>query len=186
MIRKLYKHSLEHVDSKIFTIVMFTDANPHVIKVLKDTDYTNAINDLSGSDITVFHTSLFKGRYKMPSSPPGTLCYMQPIWEEPAENRKLLPLFDMKDSTQLPCVVVFMFKENKVYHSVSKINDTTEQSSFNSIKEILERLTIAIKTSNDKLEAMQKAKFAIQKLNLEKGVKEFLQKLSEWRGAAGL
>lgn len=186
MISQLHKISREHEKATIFALIMFTDSHPHVIKVLDDPHYYKALDDLSGADIAVFHTKLFKGCYKMPVPPPGTLCYMVPVWEEPVQNKRLLPLFDMKDSSQLPCLVTFLFDDGVIYHSKSKIDDESEQKVFNSTREILTRLAKAAKNSDSRLEAIRMAKFEMNKLNFQNDIIAFIKKLGQFRGAIGL
>ncbi len=186
MINNLYEMSKKQHDTLITTVLMFTDSHPHVIKVLEDKCYYKALDDISGADIAVFHTRLFAGKFVLPSPPPGTLCYMTPIWKEPAANKALLNLFDMSDSKDLPALVTFLFHNGDIYHAHSKVKDDSEQTVFNSLKEILEILAVTARGSKDKLLAVQEAKLQMRKLNFKKGFKEFTSLLGQFRGASGL
>lgn len=154
--------------------------------MLEDVHYYKALNELSGSDVAVFHTRLFQGSYEMPKPPDNFLSMMVPVWREPSENKLLLTLFDLEDSTNLPCLVTFLFWDGKLYCTQSRIEDSSRQEAFNSTSAILKRLSKAGKSASDELNALKRARFEMRKLNFRKGLKEFLQKLGAIRGAAGM
>ncbi len=186
MINTLYKLAQEHPDYPLHSVLMFTDAHAHVIQMLDDPRYYKALEEITGEQIALFHTRLFHGRYEMPSPPPGFMCLMVPVWKEPQANKQLLALFDMKDSTSLPCLVTFLFADGTIHYTESRIATESPQTVFNSLEEIIKRLAQAAGKSNYKLDAMKKAMFEMRVLNFEKGIAEFLNKLGTIRGAAGI
>ncbi len=117
---------------------LFTEANPHIVKILKDIDYWNALEALSGDNIGIFATSLFKGSYAFPPSKPGYLSMMIPVWQEPKENKKILSFFNIENSRELPLFVIFCFEDNEIrLHKIS-IEEENSDKAFNSIKNTLE------------------------------------------------
>jgi len=45
-------------------VILFTDAHPHVVKVLQDREYWKALNEASGDDWYVFSIKPTNGRYE--------------------------------------------------------------------------------------------------------------------------
>jgi hypothetical protein len=186
MINTLYRMTKEYATYPLHSVMMFTDAHAHVIQMLEDPSYYKAIDDMTGKDVVIFHTRLFQGRYEMPSPPPGVVCLMVPVWREPQANRQILPLFDMRDSTSLPCLVTFCFADGDVHYTKSEIDRTSPQAAFNAVEAIVQRLVKAANNSDDRLDAMKKATFAMRALNFRKGIGEFLGLLGTFRGATGI
>ena len=186
MINTLYRLAQDYADYPLCSVMMFTDTHTHVIQMLEDVRYYRALDEMTGKDIALFHTRLFQGRYERPDQPPGLHCLMIPVWKEPQANRQLLALFDMKDSTHLPCLVTFVFADGDIHYTLSKINNESPVSAFNSVGEIVRRLVKAAGKSSDKLATLSAASFEMRVLNIKKGMGEFLGKLGAFRGAAGI
>jgi hypothetical protein len=186
MISTLYRLATEYAEYPLHSVIMFTDAHAHVIQMLEDPRYYKALEEITGNDVVLFHTRLFQGRYEMPKPPPGFMCFLVPVWKEPAANKSLIALFDMKDTTSLPCLVTFSFADGDIHYTQSQIAKDSPQAAFNSIESIVVRLVKAAKKSGNRVEAMRKAAFEMHALNFQKGLAEFLNKLGLFRGAAGI
>ncbi|MDC9750952.1 hypothetical protein [Proteus mirabilis] len=105
---------------------------------MRDDDYWLALHELTGDNFAVFSVRPEKGRYEAPESKPGVLSMMVQIWKEPRENQKLIDLFEIKSTEQLPLLLLFTEIDGKYLSIQFKINDTSETDAYNSIKEHLE------------------------------------------------
>jgi len=173
---------------------MFTEAHPHMIKMLKDRDYIAALNEITDDIIAVFYTQLFPGYYTTPSRDhpvlrrePRQMFY--PLWEEPKENKKLLTLFNISlewSSRGSPCIVPFLFHEGDLYRAIANLQDESVQVAFTSLRDVLVLLKTACKQSTSQYDALRSAQLKCMKLRFGKGLSEFLTKLGKFRGATGI
>lgn len=186
MINTLNHISKEYESYPLHSVLMFTDAHAHLIQMLEDSTCYRALSEITGKHLAVFHTRLFHGRHEMPSPPPGIFCFMVPIWKEPNENKKLLVLFDMKDSRSLPSLVTFCFSDGTIHYAEASIATESPQIAFNSLVNITQRLVRVANSSDDRLEAMRKAKFEMRALKIKKGIGDFVNLLGLFRGASGI
>ena len=180
---------LEHYGTfPLFGIILFTEAHPHVIKMLKDRDYYAALNEISGEQIAVFATMLFRGEYEYPSPPPGMLAMMVPIWKEPAENQKVLAWFDIRDSRALPLFVVFTVNGDDLYYQLYPLKSESPQEVFNSLREALSAIAVRLQQSKNTnpIDIFKMAKWEIKKLRTIQKVRDILEAISLFRGVAGI
>lgn len=129
--------------SNIYGFIMYTSAHPYIAKVLRDDDFWNALDEISGENWPIFAIRpLAKGYYELPSFPPGVIGLMVPVWKEPNENKKYLDFFSLKNSESLPCFIAFKFNEDDTIEQVVyKLNNDSEQDAFNSLRTIVELIT---------------------------------------------
>lgn len=72
--------------------------------------------------------------YKMPSVPQEAMGQMVPIRIEPNENREFLDFFSLKESSDLPCFIVFIWNEDgKIEQITWELSNASEQEAFDSI-----------------------------------------------------
>ena len=73
----------------IYGFIMYTSAHPYITKVLRDDDFWNALDEISGENWPIFAIRpLTKGSYGFPNVPPGYVGFMKMEWKEPNENKK--------------------------------------------------------------------------------------------------
>lgn len=186
MINELYKHAIDQLDYPLHALLMFTAEHAHVIKMLQDPAYYQALNEMTCNKIALFHTRLFQGRFEPSGSPKDTLALMVPIWKEPSENKQLLTAFEMEDSRELPCLVVFLFHDGFLQFAKSSIGGESKEDVFNLTSDIIKRLVSVVDKTESKLGSMENAKFVMKKINIKRGFKNFIAKLGTFRGAAGI
>jgi len=174
----------------MFSVLLFTEEHPFIVKALKDPDIYDALNQLTGPNLLLFTSMLFKGRYRYPSPPPGVLANLCPIWVEPKENLKLLPLFKINDSRDLPLLVLFAFSENDpdLYWMTHEINDNSKNDVFNSIRKAVGPIVLDISGSlnEPRKKIFQRARWSMRKLHAKKKLKDLLEIIGLVRGAAGM
>lgn len=132
--------------SRIYGFILYTDKDPYIAKVLRDEDFWNALDSISGANWPIFAVRpLCKGQYSLPSSShSGIIGYMVPTWAEPRANMQVLHDFGLKDSENLPLFVAFMWDDADELNQVAiPIEGKDIDTVYNSIEEIVKVITNA-------------------------------------------
>lgn len=133
----------------VFGVILYTDRNPFVLKMLRDDDFWNALHEISGPRWPIFAIRPASG-YKtsrVPRSTASAKKLMVPItrWHEPSANRELLETFKIADTRQLPMLLVFAEgNKGEVLQIAFKIKDADQNSCYKSLKSIVEKCAEAI------------------------------------------
>jgi hypothetical protein len=189
MIMELNQELLEHHERfPLFGIILFTEAHAHVVKMLKDRQYYAALNEISGDQLVVFATMLFRGEYEYPQPWPGTLSMMREIWKEPKENEKVLSWFGVRDSRVLPMFVLFGVDDNELYYQKHPLKSESVEDVFNSLQQVLSAIAVQTQENRgeDRRDLFKKAQWEIKKLQARQKVKDILGTVSQFRGIAGV
>jgi hypothetical protein len=140
---KLHKSSKN--EASVFGIVLFTDSHAHVKKVIYDDDYWRAMDEVSGDRWAIFSTRAEPGGFSLPPSKPGIIAMMVPVWREPNSNKELLDTFELESTERLPCIIAFAKdKDGMLLKNVMRIEGSTEQEAFNSLKDHIQTVTDAL------------------------------------------
>ncbi|HEX8673959.1 MAG TPA: hypothetical protein VF710_18825 [Longimicrobium sp.] len=132
-------------EANLFGVILYTDAHANVKKVLRDQDCWDAFDDVSGPQWAVFAIRTKQGKHGFPSFPRGTVGYMVPIWKEPRENRELIEAFELSSTEGLPSLVAFSEGDDgTVYRTVQKLDDSSKDTAYSSIKEALAEVARAV------------------------------------------
>ena len=185
MIKELNQELLQYYERfPLFGIILFTEAHPHVVKMLKDKEYFVALDEISGEQVVVFATMLFRGEYTVPTPPPGSIAMMRMIWREPIENEKVLSWFGVKDSRELPLFVLFGVDGDELYYQKHSLKFDSVESAFNSLQPILSVASNEVRehANASRKEQFSKAQWEIKKLQAKQKVKEILGTISQFRG----
>lgn len=169
----------------LFGTILFTEANPYVVKVLKDKEYFAALDEVSGPYLAVFVAMLFLGELKYPKPPPGEMPMLKPIWKEPLENLQLLPFFEIKDSRELPFFVLFGFDQDDFYYQKYPIRANSEAETFDSLREVFINTTSDVQKYTNKRDLFRHAQWELRKMEAQQTFKRFLETIALFRGAAG-
>lgn len=129
--------------SRIYGFILYTEKDPYVAKVLRDEDFWNALDSISGANWPIFAVRpLRKGQYKMPSTSRNVISYMMPTWDEPRTNMPVLHDFGMKDSENLPLFMAFMWDDQDELNQIAiSITGSDVDSVYHSIEEIVKAIT---------------------------------------------
>jgi len=129
----------------IFGIILYTDAHANINKVLSDHEYWSAFHEISGKNWVIFSIKTKKGYYGTPDLKPGQMGLMFPVWKEPNDNKPLLKEFELRDTEDLPQLLVFTHgAEGEILKQSLKIDDTSVETAYNSIKKVIEVVTNAV------------------------------------------
>lgn len=115
----------------LFGIILYSDAQAHVKKVLRDEDYWEALNEVSGP-----HLAVFAVRTKAPKAP-GDLGFVVPVWKEPRENLALLEDLQLPSTEKLPVIVWLTHDRGDLLRCVVPLDDRTQEAAYASIKRAL-------------------------------------------------
>lgn len=142
---QLVKSNTSESKFKICGFILYTREHYTVVKAMRNDDFINALNKISGNKWYIFLSKPFeKGRYEDygSSSNSNFIGMVVRIWSEPDNNEKLLEFFNIEDSKELPLFIVFRLREdNSVEQVIWKIDDKSEVSVYNSIKNIVNIVT---------------------------------------------
>lgn len=107
--------------SRIYGFILYTREDPYVVKVLRDEDFWDALDEISGPNWPVFAVKpLEKGYYKTQGpSTSGVMSFMIHTWDEPRANTRILADFGLSSSKELPCFVAFMWDDNNDLNSIT-------------------------------------------------------------------
>lgn len=187
MFIEILKHEFKKQEEnyRLFGILLFTDANPYVKKILRDQDYFLALNKVSGDHLGIFCTMLFEGKMIFPEHEFGRIGKIIPIWQEPEENEKLLKIFQINESRTLPCLVVFGFYKDEMYFHKYFIEGDSEESAFNFLKNALELITKVIRENKDKenLALFEKLRLQLKVAKFKLNFKKIVEIIDVYKGA---
>lgn len=139
-IQKL-KQQCDNSIARIYGFIMYTRRHSYIVKVLRDSDFWNELNEISGANWPIFSIKPLKdGKYIMPHSDDENMMYhMIPTWNEPNQNRNLLNFFNLNESSNLPCFIAFIWNDKEELEQLTwPLKNTSEQEAFDSIREVVE------------------------------------------------
>lgn len=138
-----YQKDIQLVD--IFGVILYTDAHPHVKKVLADEDYWRAIDEVSGPKWAVFSIKPNQGHFELPSSQPGALSFLVPVWKEPNDNKQILQDFGIMSTKDLPLLLVFTRgARDEILKLSLNIKDENVELAYTSLRKAIEIVTRAV------------------------------------------
>jgi hypothetical protein len=121
----------------VFGLVLYTEENPYVSKVLRKKDFWNALDSQSGKKWVIFAVRPEKGHAttRFPEAIPGAIQMLVPIteWHEPSENRKLLDVLDIPDTRKLPLLMVFTEVGGELLRCTFKISGNNKDETYASL-----------------------------------------------------
>lgn len=107
--------------SRIYGFILYTRKNPYVVKVLRDDDFWNSLNDISGANWPIFAVKPHEQNHHVSRSysVPGALGFMVQTGVTLELNTKFLIDFGLSDYEDLPCFVAFMWDDNDNLQSIT-------------------------------------------------------------------
>lgn len=191
MIRELSYLMREYYHYPLFGMLLFTDAHPHIIKMLRDPDYYSALDMITGDNIALFSTMVFHGEFEYPSPPSEMFAKVLPVWKEPIQNMKVLPWFDIRESRVLPILVVFCHNDGNIYFQKHAIKAESSHDCFNNINKILSRISEVINQVKgadgiNKVELFRYAQWEMRVLETEQRIVDLFEAAATFRSAIGI
>ncbi len=129
----------DNATSRIYGFIMYTRKHSYIVKVLRDNDFWNELDEISGANWPIFSIKpLDDGHYARPMGSEEMCQRMVPIWKEPNSNRKFLNFFSLEESSDLPCFIIFIWKDNdEIEQIIWKLKNTNTQEAFDSIRSVV-------------------------------------------------
>lgn len=144
------KHAPSGERANLFGVVVYTARHLNIKKVLRDQDYWDALHDISGPRWVVFATRARTGTTSASSLALGAFGDLIPVWNEPNENRELLQAFELSTTQSLPIIVVFAETEDgTVRKRVIRLDDSSEQAAYSTLKKVLNTVAEALEIVDD-------------------------------------
>lgn len=135
------KQQCDNSITRIYGFIMYTRSHSYIVKVLRDNDFSNELNEISGANWPIFSVKpLLEEKHEAPCSSidENVIQMMKPTWNEPNQNRKLLDFFNLKESQHLPCFITFIWNDKQELEQITwPLKNTSKQDAFNSIREIV-------------------------------------------------
>lgn len=134
----------------VFGVIIYTDENPYIKKVLRDEDYWSALDYVSGPRWPVFAIRPTPGKYvrRLPNSKPGTfgiLVDMVSEWCEPIENQDILNFLGLDDTRITPMLIVFCRGNNdEVLSMKHRIDEKNENRCYDSIRCVFKAVALSV------------------------------------------
>lgn len=144
------KQVCDNSTSKIYGFIMYTQRHSYIIKVLRDDDFWNELDEISGANWPIFSVKPRKevqysrvcnnGLGNLSSTRDTPLCQMMTVTgSEPNYNREFLKLFSLDELIDLPCFVTFIWRnEHEIEQVIWKLSNKNEEEAFDSIREVVE------------------------------------------------
>lgn len=144
------KQVCDNSTSKIYGFIMYTQRHSYIIKVLRDDDFWNELDEISGANWPIFsvkprkevqYSRVHNNRLDSLNTTRDTLLYqMMTITDcEPNYNREFLKLFSLDELIDLPCFVTFIWRnEHEIEQVIWKLSNKNEEEAFDSIREVVE------------------------------------------------
>lgn len=125
--------------SRLYGFILYSRRHPFVAKALRDSDFWDALDEISGPRWPIFAVKPLKdGEYRTSSSGPGLTSFLVQTWVEPSSNLPILEDFGLSSSESLPCFVVFIWDDNDELQCISvPIIGEDQISVYHSIEEIV-------------------------------------------------
>ncbi|QHI38708.1 hypothetical protein IMCC3317_41020 [Kordia antarctica] len=134
----------------IFGILLYSNSNPFLVKVIKDEDFWNSLHTNSGTKFPIFALKPKLGYYSLPNQNNHTLYHLIPIWKEPSENQELLKELGIPDTKKLPLLVICT-EVNKTYLSCAyEIKGDSINSVFNSLNKFCKIINDTVEKFDEK------------------------------------
>ncbi len=130
----------QNSELRTFGIILYTEENPNILKLLRDDDYWNALDSASGEKFYIFSVKPKKGNFTFPKMKEGTLGLMKQIWDEPKDNKEILEIFEIKSTQKLPLFIIFTECDGHLLKKEIKIDEKNIDSSLQQLKEIFYKI----------------------------------------------
>lgn len=132
--------------SNICGFILYGREHPNVKKVLKDKDYWDAFDAISGPNWPIFAPEPLDPKVlvsKSKSSKNGS-SFMLAAHVDTDKTKAILDLFGLTDSEELPCFVLFAWNEKgDLLSDAYRIPDSTVDEVYNSLREVISEVAKA-------------------------------------------
>lgn len=155
----------------IFGVILYTDKNPNIKKVLRDKDYWKSLHDRSGERWAIFSVKpdnepssypegMLNGTWVNPKNQIVNFSQekglsqmslgivrglMVPVWRNPEENKCLLEEFGVKSTENLPLFIVFTHIDDEIVKREFRLKDGSISEALDSLEEPISLIANAIK-----------------------------------------
>jgi len=145
LFKKIGTFQLQPSLAAAYGVILHTDRDPFVSKVIDDNTLCRALNETSGNRWILFGARAKQGRIGYPNIPPGSMGMMVLMWQEPQENQSLLEQLHLDSTEDLPCLLIlFPHGNDEAFVHKVKIEGKTVEETFDSLRNSVKAITEAI------------------------------------------
>jgi len=170
----------------LFGMILYTARHPHIIKVLRDRDYWNALSHASGPYLGVFVLRPLVPAVDRRRSARGALIKVK---SQINATEELLSWFKISVA-KLPVFVVFGVDQSGTYHRAVRIDASTVDRSYSSLTEVLSLLHVSIERAgpegNDRRALYDALQMKLTLLTIKRQASHLLKVIGLLRGASGI
>ena len=125
----------EHQDAgkaSSFAFIIHDFKNPQVTKVLNDVDYFNALNAISGNDLTIFYLSLTSTHKQKPTNNFASEM-----------NNFLFQEFHLEQEVKTPAILFFQVKDKEIIdYFFCSLKEKTFEKSYLEIEGLINKISL--------------------------------------------
>ena len=155
---KLLKGLCEESVSRIYGFILYTRRHANVVNFLQNPNYWNCLDDISGPNWPIFSvrplmpgSMQFKGQ-----GPKGTIGMIISSWHEPNANRMLLDFFGLKESSDLPCFIGFIWDDRGQLQQFEwEIDESSVDKVYESLKNVVSLVSDAEARVSEELKSTE-------------------------------
>lgn len=142
----LTSHSDAPDQAAIYGVVLYTNAHANIKKILDDSDYRSAFDEISGQSWAVYAVCAEQGKSEFPEMSQGNLGFLVPIWKEPKANKEIIEAFGLDSTKDCPSLLVFANDlDGSVLKRIVRLSDESVDEAYISLKSALELVANAVK-----------------------------------------
>jgi len=130
---KHYQRDAEVAD--LFGLIVYTKSHANILKVLRDDDYWQAFDAVSGPRLAVFSIRALPPEQETQGG--TSMGFMRGKAGEPEENISLLRDLGLSGSNNFPLLLLFTRDGDDIYRIAIPLDDTSEAAAYQSIKDNL-------------------------------------------------
>ena len=132
---ELLRDKCNESNSRIYGFILYTKGNPYVVKALKDQEFWDALDDLSGPNWTIFSVKPKPHQETNQSRGYAKMRIVKPV---NGDNNKFLNFFGITDMDMLPCFMAFIWGDDGKLKTIAcKIASEPETAVYKSLEEIV-------------------------------------------------
>ena len=137
---ELLRDKCNESNSRIYGFILYTKSHPFVIKALKDPDFWNALDDISGPNWPIF--SVKPNPQKETKLLRKPCAKMKDVVPVNGDYKKFLKFFGITDMDMLPCFMAFIWDDDGKLRTIAcKIASKPETAVYDSLEEIVKIIT---------------------------------------------
>ncbi len=122
---------------KVFGAIIYDESHPYLIKVLRDEDFWNALNKVSGDKWSIFAIKPLGEKERLLTNRAcnepinGMMNYMLPVYSQKIEgNKKVLNSLGINANDSDPSLIIFAELNNEIYRLRIRLETCSQEKTY--------------------------------------------------------